>query len=177
MAVNRSAVPDRFVLSQRRHVQILRGCWRTRLPVSWQFVGLFKFRFVWNCFWWWFLNCCAVHRCAEGYKGQRCENKDIYNLASKYAYNGLSLSLCLYGFFSIVAIGGIKRSRVCTQCLSNKKRDTSLNGGDLCVRAQRNDFLRTTCPVFYFVAVEPNGAHANRTESVDGRSGWSGRFI
>jgi hypothetical protein len=22
-------------------------------------------------------------RCAEGYKGQRCENKDIYNLGSK----------------------------------------------------------------------------------------------
>lgn len=35
VAADRSALSHRFVLSQRRHLQILRSRWRTRLPVNW----------------------------------------------------------------------------------------------------------------------------------------------
>lgn len=134
LAADRIALPDRLVLPQRRHVQILRSCRRTRLPVCnisflFAFATWFSFdlirenekhktkksRHCTNSFfffcvlssswppiswmeqtknpWHWFdfkifwfgltslpfLN----YRCAEGYKGQRCENKDIYNLGSK----------------------------------------------------------------------------------------------
>ena len=52
-------------------------------------------------------NYCFVYRCAEGYKGQRCENKDIYNLASKFA-NGFSVLSLFLSSFSLAAMDGIK---------------------------------------------------------------------
>jgi hypothetical protein len=43
VAADRSAVPDRLVLPQRRHLQILRGRRRARLPVSFS-LALFRSR-------------------------------------------------------------------------------------------------------------------------------------
>jgi hypothetical protein len=114
VAADRSAVPDRLVLPQRRHLQILRGRRRARLPVSFS-LALFRSRdliqlskwprqkketktknllsekrrkyrwhFSFDIFSFFSFLCVFLSlRCAEGYKGQRCENKDIYNLGSK----------------------------------------------------------------------------------------------
>ena len=95
VAADRSALSHRFVLSQRRHLQILRSRWRTRLPVNWliyfsltsiHIPCLFLCVRVWKILAqmsFFFFLFCVHNRCAEGYKGQRCENKDIYNLGSK----------------------------------------------------------------------------------------------
>jgi hypothetical protein len=114
VAADRSAVPDRLVLPQRRHLQILRGRRRARLPVSFS-LALFRSRDliqlskwprqkketktkifypkkdenidgIFHLIFFSFFSFLCVFlslRCAEGYKGQRCENKDIYNLGSK----------------------------------------------------------------------------------------------
>ena len=102
VAADRSALPHRLVLPQRRHLQILRGRRRTRLPVSlYPYTGhsfLFSSSSPWPpipktksmafcCSWFksvsLIFHSVSERRCAEGYKGQRCENKDIYNLGSK----------------------------------------------------------------------------------------------